>query len=94
MIITVEDVQAIEINPATDASYTIAYLPNDCEQAQQAANANLIIHASKLYFALQRAARALRFASTPEARAFHFNDIAEELENLCAKTRGEKPDAR
>src|SRR5258707_8947243 len=81
LIISVEDVEAIEIN---EQQYgVIAYLPNDSEQETQSANAALIVKAPDLYAGVERAIRAMRFASTPEGHSVHYLDIANELEALC-----------
>lgn len=93
LLISIDEVNAIEIHPAADRLYVIAYLPNDCQQEQQAANAQLLSQSTEMYAGLVRAVRALRFASTPEGREVHFLDIAKELDTICAKARGESPDA-
>jgi len=60
LIISTEEVKAIEVHPHSDTGYVIAYVPNDYEEERQAANACLIAAAPELLEGLRDAVADLK----------------------------------
>jgi uncharacterized protein (DUF58 family) len=53
LIVSTEDVKALNITPKADPNHTIAYVPNDVTPKEQEANARLIAAAPELLEALK-----------------------------------------
>lgn len=83
LIVSVEDVDAIEVHPTANPNHIIAYLPNDEHSDEQRANARMIVAVPAMRQSISDLIQIIR-----SGRAHIDLDIVETAEAILASVDG------